>query len=323
VSLKEHEKLKVENLTRNEILSGLEEDQVDAILTVVHNHLGKVIDDTVKNVHDQYDQDIERLTGKKKPGGVKSYVHLEQVIKEMKDGSGDAAKLKEQIESLEAERDELKKKVKAGAGDEALKGQLEKLEQRVSDKEEELKGVRKQLKAEQEEWKAKLEAAESEKVGITIDHRLKTELAGLKLVGDDVMPEAVRKRFVQAELEAIRNEYEIEVNDDGGLVFRKDGHVVPNPENLGNPITALELLSKRLEPVLGGDGKTGGGTSGGGSRGAGRSVAGLRGARNQVEADGMIRKQLQEKGLAPGSAEFTEKHLELRKDYEVDSLPVK
>ena len=321
MSLKEHEKLSGNALTKNKVLADLSEDQVKAILTVAHNHFQEVVDSAIKNVHDRYDEDIKELTGKEKPGGKKTYDHLKSVIEELKAGAGDD--LQKRIDELQAERDELRKKVKSGAGDEALKSQLEKLEQRLSDKEDELKGVRKQLKEEKASFEERLTAAEKEKQAVNIDYRLKNALGGLQMAGDDVMPSAVRERFVQAELDAIRQEYEIETSEDGELVFRKEGRIVPNPENLGNPITAAELLSSRLQPVL----VANGGKKGGGVKpaagGSGGGAPGIRGAKNQVEADGMIRRHLQEKGVKPGSKEFTQQHLALRKDYAVDELPVK
>jgi outer membrane murein-binding lipoprotein Lpp len=318
--LKEHEKLQGAALKSNAVLSDLSEDQVNAILTVAHNHFKEVVDSAIKGVHDRYDEDIKELTGKEKPGGVKTYDHLKNVIEELK--SGDGSKLQEKITNLEQERDQLREQVKKGAGNDALKAEMEKLEKRLNDKEDELKGVRKQLKEEKETFEERIKAAEAEKMGLGIEDQLKDALSWLQIAGDDQMPEAMRNRFIQAELEAIRKEYDIEMGEDG-LVFRKDGRIVPNPENLGNPITASELLSDRLKPVLLTDGgKKGGGVKPGANRN-GSGGPGIRGAKNQVEADGMIRKHLQEKGIKPGSKEFTTQHLELRKEYAVGELPVK
>ena len=157
-------------LKSNEQLKDLPENVLTIIATLSSNDESRVIDQTVKGIHDQYDKDILDITGNAKPGGVKSYDHLKLELTRLKELGAAGAKAGEyqkQVEGLKADKLALEEKIKKGSGDDVLKGQLEAVQKQVADKTTELRKFREA--AEAEKTRLSSELAKEKKRGVNME----------------------------------------------------------------------------------------------------------------------------------------------------------
>ena len=183
----------------------------------------KEIPSRIAEVHQQYDEDLFALTGKRKQSTQKTYNFLKEVVGEFKTKAERAAELEVQITTLQEQ-------IKSGAHDAGLKKELE--------------DVKKEYKNLQ--TKHTTEIAEKEtafkkfRIGADIDR----ELSKFKLID---MDESVRNVY----LEKIKSDLVNNAEFDGEkLVFKgEDGTILKNIQTM-NPKTINELLAERLIPII-------------------------------------------------------------------------
>lgn len=301
--------LTLELLKGNSNLSGLTDEQLNAITELSKNDENAVIAAKVKEIHSSYDADIESITGQAKPPTLRTYEHLKTVLSDLKGKAGSAEQLTAQLNTLKSEKSELEKQIKAGGGDVALKAQLSQLEQTLADKEQRITELAAAKETTVNEYAEKLKTAEQEKQGILVGFEFQKALAGVKF--KDSIPESVANSYTEAQKSRILSEYTPAWIDDGKggkmLAFRnKDGQIANNPDNNLNPFTAAELLQKGIaEIVQPAQQRTGTGGTGGGA-GSGNTDPALTAAKTQTEFISIVQNSILEQGIAKTSPKFIE-----------------
>lgn len=308
----------VEMLAADAALAGLTDEQKNAIALMSKNDEEVVIGNRFREVYNKLDETIARETGIARNGDEKTYLYLERAAKELATKANSVEGLNTKIADLSKERDRLKEQIAKG-GDEALRKQLE---QATKD----LDGVRKQydtLKADFD--KAKTDHA-AELFGIQIDNVLAGAQAGLKFKPE--FPQAATDTLLAQALDKVKGMNPDFIDDGKGgkrLVFKgENGEIARDPENHLEPYTAEALLKKELRAM---------GILDEGRRAAGVSTTqpqqhqqqgaavDLSMARNQQEADDILRKQLGAQGLIRGSKAYQDAYDAAWKEHNIMALP--
>lgn len=323
-----------ELLKSNATLAALSDDQITAIAVLSKNDEDVVIGQKTKEIHDKYDADIKELTGQEKPGGVKSYEHLKTVVGELKkkaDSAGDVKKLTDQIKALEVEKTDLQDKLKKGSNDEALKGQIASLEQKIKDKDSELTTVKSSFEEEKTTLTKKLETQAAQTVELQLNHAFDKHLVDNKIkfkstLPDDLLKETLGYRKAQL-MQTVKPDW---IDDGQGgktLVFRDDkGEIMRNKDNSLNPFSAGELFVQKIGDLIDtGQKQKGGGTGATGSGGSGVPTnLDLTGAKSQMKADELIVNHiLKNEGIAKTDSRFSERQKAIREEYKVSELPIR
>jgi hypothetical protein len=278
-----------------------------------------VIGNRFREVYNKLDETIARETGIARNGDEKTYLYLERAAKELATKANSVEGLNTKIADLSKERDRLKEQIAKG-GDEALRKQLE---QATKD----LDGVRKQydtLKADFD--KAKTDHA-AELFGIQIDNVLAGAQAGLKFKPE--FPQAATDTLLAQALAKVKGMNPDFIDDGKGgkrLVFKgENGEIARDPENHLEPYTAEALLKKELRAMgILDEGRqaAGAGTHKPNQQQQQGAVVDLSLARNQQEADDILRKQLGAQGLIRGSKAYQDAYDAAWKEHNIIALPI-
>jgi len=309
-----------ELIKANESLASLSDDQIAAISTLSVNDENKVIGEKIGEVHGKYDQDIEEITGQKKPDGVKTYDFVKQVLGEFKTKATSAPELQKQIDTYKTKVSDLEKQIADGKGNEAIA-------QKLRDAEGKLSQLQTQYATDKQTWEKEKGTYAEQITGLQVTTQFEKASAGLKFKAG--YPESVQKTLIDTSQANILVKYKpdwVEADGKKVMVFRDDkGEIIRNKNNQLNPYTAEELMKENLKEVLDlGKKTTGAGTKNpaGGDTGT-VDVVDIAGAKTQIEADELIVKHLMQIGETRGSASFAEKQKKLRTDNGVDKLPLR
>lgn len=304
-----------ELITKN--VQDLTEEQVSKIIKLSENAFQEAISTRIGEVHGQYDADIKSVIGQDKPGGVKTYEWLKNVLSDLKTKAEAGSP---ELEKLKAEKADLEKKIKDGAGGEAIKQQNADLQNRINE-------LQNKYKTDAKAWEDKVRAEQEKAVGLRIDHEFQKALTGIKFKPEDVMPKSVREVYVDAAKAKILSSAKPDWIDDGQggqrLVFRNAaGQVMNNPENALNPYTPAELLLKEISPIVDmGKQQPGGGTTPGQPPAGG--AFSLNGAKTQPQAAEAIREHLLGRGIENASEKFQEEFNKMWDEGKVSTLPMR
>lgn len=306
-----------EILQANAALSGLTDEQLDAIATLSRNDENSVIAQKTGEIYGGLDRDILEVSGMEKIGTEKTYDYAKRVLGELKTKSANVDDLHKEIDGLKREKSRLEKTIADGAGDaetaKALKNAKADLE-KVTGQYAELTNKLQQI----EENHAK------EIFGIRVSSELEAAAAGVKFkAGFSDSVKGVILNQAREKIAAMSPEY-IDDGEGGKVIAFKgeDGAVLRNVNNQLKPYTAAELFRMELEKmsVLEEPRQTtGGGTSAPTGGGSGSAV--VISARTQVEANDLIDKALMDAGMVRNSKEFDAAKTEAWKTNNVSSLP--
>ncbi len=307
-----------EMLAADAALSGLTEEQQNAILLMSKNDEEQVIGNRFREVYNQLDATIAKATGVPRNGDEKTYLYLERAANILAEKANSVEGLNGQIAALTKERDTLQKAVEKG-GDAELKRQLQ---QANAD----LASVRQQYDTLKGEYDTLNQNHQAELLGMQIDTVLGAAKAGLKFKAE--FPQAAVDTLLAQALAKVKGMNPEFVDDGAGgkrLVFKgQDGAILRNSENHLEPYTADELLKKELR-TMGildeGRQQQGTGTKPPTSTGTATSVD-VTQARTQREADDIIHNQLNAQGLVRGSKAYQEAYQEAWKANNISQLPV-
>lgn len=308
-----------EVIKATEVLTGLTEDQVTAIATLSANDEQTVINTKIGALHGKYDEDVVTVTGVQKNQGEKSYDFVKRVLGDFKVKAEQASTFQTQVIEAQTEIANLKEQIKTNSGDAVLK-------QALKDAESNLNQLKSQYETEKGQWSGKEVEFNTKISTIQVETQFEKALAGVKFKA--IYPEAVQSTLLDSAKSAILGKYKpdwVEGTDGKKtMVFRDaQGEIVRNKANVLAPYTAKELLMENLKDVLETERKAGGN----GSEPAGGKdkidLVDISGAKNQIEADDLIVKYLMQTGETRGTASFSEKHTQIRKDNGVDKLPVR
>lgn len=314
--------LTIEMLRQSSALTGLTDDQLNAIAEMSRNDENTVIGTKIGALHGQYDTDILSITGIKKKDGEKSYDYAKRVLGEYKAKAESAKTIQTQLTAAQAQVTDLQSKLEKGAGDETLKQQLKDAKAQVTQ-------LQTQLQTKETEFNTKKAEFDKTIKDTHVDYAFQAATAGLKFKSG--ITEPIQKTLLNAAKAEILTKGTPDFIDDGQggkkLVIRgADGNILNNPKNNLNPYTIQELVMETsLKDVIDtGRQQAGGGTGnfGSGSSGTGGTLD-LSGIKNQVEADKAIETYLLANGLTRDSQEFSDQSMQLRTENNVASLPIR
>lgn len=314
--------LTIEMLRQSSTLTGLTDDQLNAIAEMSRNDENTVIGTKIGALHGQYDADILGITGIKKKDGEKSYDYAKRVLGEYKTKAESTKTIQTQLTAAQAQVAELQSKLEKGAGDETLKQQLKDAKAQVTQ-------LQTQLQTKETEFNTKKAEFDKTIKDTHVDYAFQAATAGLKFKSG--ITEPIQKTLLNAaKAEVLAKGTPDFIEDSQGgkkLVIRgADGNILNNPKNNLNPYTMQELVMETsLKDVIDtGRQQTGGGTGGFGSGSGGTGgTLDLSGIKSQVEADKAIEAHLLANGLTRDSQEFADQSMQLRTENNVASLPIR
>ena len=314
--------LTIEMLRQSSALTGLTDDQLNAIAEMSRNDENTVIGTKIGALHGQYDTDILDITGIKKKDGEKSYDYAKRVLGEYKTKVESAKTIQTQLTAAQAQVAELQSKLEKGAGDETLKQQLKDAKAQVTQ-------LQTQLQTKETEFNTKKAEFDKTIKDTHVDYAFQAATAGLKFKSG--ITEPIQKTLLNAaKAEVLAKGTPDFIEDSQGgkkLVIRgTDGNILNNPKNNLNPYTMQELVMETsLKDVIDtGRQQIGGGTGGFGSGSGGTGgTLDLSGIKSQVEADKAIEAHLLANGLTRDSQEFADQSMQLRTENNVASLPIR
>lgn len=314
--------LTIEMLQQSSALTGLTDDQLNAIAEMSKNDENTVIGTKIGALHGQYDADILGITGIKKKDGEKSYDYAKRVLGEYKTKAESTKTIQTQLTAAQAQVAELQSKLEKGAGDETLKQQLKDAKAQVTQ-------LQTQLQTKETEFNTKKAEFDKTIKDTHVDYAFQAATAGLKFKSG--ITEPIQKTLLNAAKAEVLAKGTPDFIEDGQggkkLVIRgADGNILNNPKNNLNPYTMQELVMETsLKDVIDkGHQQIGGGTGGfgSGSGGSGGTLD-LSGIKSQVEADKAIEAHLLANGLTRDSQEFADQSMQLRTENNVASLPIR
>lgn len=314
--------LTIEMLRQSSALTGLTDDQLNAIAEMSRNDENTVIGTKIGALHGQYDADILGITGIKKKDGEKSYDYAKRVLGEYKTKAESTKTIQTQLTAAQAQVAELQSKLEKGAGDETLKQQLKDAKAQVTQ-------LQTQLQTKETEFNTKKAEFDKTIKDTHVDYAFQAATAGLKFKSG--ITEPIQKTLLNAAKAEVLAKGTPDFIEDGQggkkLVIRgADGNILNNPKNNLNPYTMQELVMETsLKDVIDtGRQQTGGGTGGFGSGSGGTGgTLDLSGIKSQVEADKAIEAHLLANGLTRDSQEFAGQSMQLRTENNVASLPIR
>ena len=314
--------LTIEMLRQSSALTGLTDDQLNAIAEMSRNDENTVIGTKIGALHGQYDADILGITGIKKKDGEKSYDYAKRVLGEYKTKAESTKTIQTQLTAAQAQVAELQSKLEKGAGDETLKQQLKDAKAQVTQ-------LQTQLQTKETEFNTKKAEFDKTIKDTHVDYAFQAAIAGLKFKSG--ITEPIQKTLLNAAKAEVLAKGTPDFIEDGQggkkLVIRgADGNILNNPKNNLNPYTMQELVMETsLKDVIDkGRQQTGGGTGGFGSGSGGTGgTLDLSGIKSQVEADKAIEAHLLANGLTRDSHEFADQSMQLRTENNVASLPIR
>lgn len=314
--------LTIEMLRQSSALTGLTDDQLNAIAEMSRNDENTVIGTKIGALHGQYDADILGITGIKKKDGEKSYDYAKRVLGEYKTKAESTKTIQTQLTAAQAQVAELQSKLEKGAGDETLKQQLKDAKAQVTQ-------LQTQLQTKETEFNTKKAEFDKTIKDTHVDYAFQAATAGLKFKSG--ITEPIQKTLLNAAKAEVLAKGTPDFIEDGQggkkLVIRgADGNILNNPKNNLNPYTMQELVMETsLKDVIDkGRQQIGGGTGGFGSGSGGTGgTLDLSGIKSQVEADKAIEAHLLANGLTRDSQEFAGQSMQLRTENNVASLPIR
>ena len=312
--------LTVEILRQNAALSGLTDEQFNTIATMSQNDENTVIGTKIGALHGAYDADILKITGITKNNGEKSYDYAKRVLNNYKTQLGSVDTLKSQIETQKTEIASLKEKLASNSTDETLKQQLSDAQNRVSE-------LQKQLRTKEIEFQNSNEAHKKEVKDIQVNYAFANATSGLKFkagISDEL--QKVLLNAAKAEILAKGTPDFIDNNGTKVLVYRDaNGNILNNPANSLNPYTTKELLMQTSikDAIDTGIQQNGSGTKNITIDKNNNSPLDLSSAKTQIEADKSIESYLLSQGITRDSEQFSEQSLQLRNDNNVAQLPIR
>ena len=190
--------------------------------------------DRVRKVHQNYDEDLFQLTGKRRRTDPeeKTFDFLKAVI-------GDYKTNETKIAEFETQIGDLKEKIKSNTGDEKLKKDL-------AEAMSNLATVKKLYEEEKETWGKEKGSLESSHQRSGMENILDRALIGIKF------KDGISESVVKIVVDSVKNELlETAGIIDGVMIFKdKEGKTLINKDNAMNPFTADEMLRSKLKDII-------------------------------------------------------------------------
>jgi len=300
--------LTTNELKSQEALSGLTDEQYDAIAGILKTTVDKAVAVQLRETHDMYDKDIREITGLDKPIDKKSYEFNRQVLSSYRDN---VETLKSEVEKYKADIAELSNK----SPDDALKSELESAKnsiQALNDKISELNMAH----------KSELENMQRQNFEANINSIQSGVLSQLKFSDnyDSFAQDSFSKQAI-AEVMSMGTPQISQVNGKDEIVFVDENNTpIADPSDITKPLTFGKAVVGKLSNYLVGNDKK----SGLGNKAKPDNTSRSNGNfSTKVEAMRYIEDTLATQGVAYGSEQFQERKDAMYKELGVGELPVR
>lgn len=308
-----------EVLIANELLKGLSEEQIKAIVNLSQNDENAVIAKRIGEIYGALDNDILAASGVAKNGTEKTYDYAKRVLGDFKTKVDGIAALNTQIADLTKEKTRLENVIKEGSGNEETAKQLKQVRK-------DFENITKQYNELNQKYQESEQNHAKEIFNLKVDSELQSATGKFKFKAG--LPDSVTKIVMSQAIEKIKG-MSPELIDDGKggktLVFKgADGAIMRNPANQLNPYSPAELLEKELNEMGVLEAKrtvTGTGTTPPAPPAS--SVIDVTGAKTRVEAYDIISAALLAQGKPVGSEAFEAAMAEAWKENNIAQLPEK
>ena len=290
--------LTIDILKAQEGLTGLTDEQLSSIVGLSERDEEAVINKKYGELRGQVDTIVaaESAIGRKE--GEKSSDYLTRALKSMKAAADEGATFKTTNETLTAEIEKLKKDIAEGKGNEQLKADLDKVQKELAAAKKVNGELQESLTKSAAEYKGKLE-------GYKMDSELGTAMSGIALKKE--LAEATKQALMTLAMQNVKGAKHVYDETAGAFIFQDaDGN--PLKDKSLNNLTVAAMLTAELEKmgVLDTGRQQGGAGGQGGSGGGGSTTVDLSMARNKMEADDIIERQLMSQGHAKSDADWQE-----------------
>lgn len=312
--------LNAEIIAAQEPLKGLSEDQISTIVNLSKNDEQTTIGTRIGELHGQYDQDVLSVTGVNRNQGEKTYDYVKRVLSDYKTKAESSSALEGQINTLNQKIAGYEKSIAEGKGNETIVKQLKDATDRAE-------ALQNQYDTDKSNWEKERTELSGKEQRILLNVEFDKALSALKFKKD--FTPAVVEALVESAKSKILTSAKPDWIDDGKggktLVFRDEaGSILKNPEKQLNPFTVSDLLGKHLKDALdSGQKKEGAGSSSHTGKEGAVELVDISQASTQVAADEVIVKYLLQQGYTKGSKAFADKQSEIRKENQVDKLPMR
>lgn len=310
--------------------ANLDESVLNAIATLSQNDENIVINQKVGATYQLVDNVVAEITGETKPNGMKTTdfvkTHL-TTLKTTAEKAGDIDKIVGERDKLKSTVSDLEKQIREGATDKALKGQLEKLQNDLKQKEADIANLSKTKDEEIGKWKSQAEKEST--TNLELAYKAQANAYFETLTFDPKLPQWAIDAKKNEVLEMVKREKGVPSwegeGDNRKLVFRdSNGAVLNNASNGLKPFTFGELAGDYVKDAVTSGGGGGGGTNpprkqSGGGGGSGFSIAGMKSKTQVINA---IKQQLQDDGIAITDEAYQSKFNEMYATEGVDKLPM-
>lgn len=308
-----------EILIANELLKGLSEEQIKAIVNLSQNDENAVIAKRIGEIYGALDNDILAASGVAKNGTEKTYDYAKRVLGDFKTKVDGIAALNTQIADLTKEKTRLENVIKEGSGNEETAKQLKQVRK-------DFENITNQYNELNQKYQDSEQNHAKEIFNLKVDSELQSATGKFKFKAG--LPDSVTKIVMSQAIEKIKG-MSPELIDDGKggktLVFKgQDGAIMRNPANQLNPYSPAELLEKELNGMGVLEAKrtvTGTGTTPPAPPAS--SVIDVTGAKTRVEAYDIISAALLAQGKPVGSEAFETAMAEAWKENNIAQLPEK
>lgn len=317
-----------------EAIEGLTDDQKKAIVELSTNDEVQVVEKARKDaenartreIYDGLDADMEKLGFKKPEGSMRSFQHIQNVVKDLDEKVKKSSEFETQVTELTAKVKDYEKQLKDNTGDKALK-------EKVTTLEKQNEGLINQIGELKETHTKALEAAakelEEEKqstFNVKVTNEWNNVLHGITYKSG--YSETALKELLEVRREKALREGNPFFTDEKKLRFKdKDGGLLPNPNDLQRPHTPESFFLSYIDDLIDKDKtQTGLGTGKkGGKGGKGGSTLALEfeGVKTKSEANTLIEQIVMKEGIARHNPKFGERRRELKTQNKaiIDALP--
>jgi Seryl-tRNA synthetase len=231
----EYQALVKEVLSKKEFVIRTKEEETTFQANFKTDVIEKEIPSKIRAVHDQYDKDVEEITGLKREQNEKSYEFVKRALKH---NTGDAAALKTEIADL---KKQIKEGDRTGATAQALKEAEEKYKTSLAEKEEIIKSLQ-------------TETSQTKKSAL-----LTSDYAGIKSRFVKTLP----PMFDRTEKVILSEALALGVVGQDGKLYLSDGNGGIKKDNAFNPIPMAKYLEEEFKGVMEAAPKGGAGSGGG------------------------------------------------------------
>lgn len=298
-----------ELISQQQIDTPFTDSQIALIERLSQNVEDQVIHDKTKEWYNSLDQTILDASGVPKEAREKATDYAKRAFAALKSDADASSTYKTKVSALETEIAALKE----GKQD-AVSAQ------KITDLKSEIASLKEnhavQLREKDEALAIHEKAIQEER----FESAFTSALLGVNFKKDDTTT-AIKDTLLEAEKAKFKSQYTPDIVD-GKRVWRdKEGNIVRNAKNGNEYATAADLILPKLQPIIDAGRKiTGTGLSGasGGSDPSGFVPT----AKTRVEFDRQAADYLIAQGLERTKPEFAAKLTELRKEFDVSSLPV-